>query len=92
MIDEEEARLLVSASRATVVRDRKGRDRRVYEIASVSVPLSGRAKREAMDSYRGVDKYTYMEHFEAAQACHMLKRYIPSTGQFVKWPENKTRA
>jgi hypothetical protein len=89
MIEEIAAHDLVLMRKATVVRDRKGIDRRVYEIASVSAPLRGEAKRQAMDSYRGIDKYTYRECFESAASVCMLKRYNPRTDQFTKWPENR---
>lgn len=89
-VDEDEARELIRLRRGTLVRDRKGTIRRIILIASVHHKLTGKARQQAIDSYRGIDKYTYREYFETVAAgCHMLKRYNTKTGTFVKWPEPK---
>jgi hypothetical protein len=36
---------------------------------------------------RGDRKYTYREHLEIG-FIHMLKRFNPKTGSFMRWPEN----
>lgn len=87
MVSEEFAREMISARFCRVVRDRSGRTRRLIEIAAVDRPLTGRAKQQALDSYRGIEKYTYVEHFDHAPCTHMLKRYDSRTGQFLRWPE-----
>jgi hypothetical protein len=85
--NEHEIRRLISAGLATLVRDRKGITRRAVLVASVERPLVGESRQSAIASYTGAVKYTYVEHFEAAPACHALKRLNPKTGAFEKWPE-----
>lgn len=85
-IADDDAYQLIQAGRATVVRGRSKSTRRVYLTASVEHRLVGQSKDQAIRSYRGIAKYTYLEHFEVAPACHMLKRYRPRVGDFVRWP------
>lgn len=86
-LNEDRARLLFSKREATLVRDRKGMTRRAVLIAKIDRPLVGESRQSAIASYTGAVKYTYVEHFEAAPACHALKRLNPKTGAFEKWPE-----
>lgn len=88
LIGDDEARQLMKLGLATVVRDKAGRNRRVVLKANEAMPLTASARAQAADSYRGINKYTYIEHFEAAPATQMLKRYRPEVGDFVRWPNN----
>lgn len=88
MLNEDEARALIAKDMVSLVRGRANRTRRVVLRADVAMPMTAAARRQALDSYRGIDKYTYHERFENAASCHMLKRYNPHTGGFVVWSSN----
>ena len=84
-LDETQAHLLVEAHQVTCVRDRAGTTRRLYEIACESRPLVGAARARAVAGYIGSPKYTYLEAIEP-HVIHMIKRYLPHSGRFVRWP------
>jgi len=84
-ITDDDAYQLIQAGRATVVRDRAKQTRRVYLVADSDHRLIGAAKEQARRSYLGIEKYTYLESLEPAKI-HMLKRYRPRVGDFVRWP------
>jgi len=91
-LSDEDVRDLVRAGRATIVRDRKGNNRRAILLASVSHRLIAESLKSALDSYRGIDRYTYSETVDAKDHranIVTLKRYNPKTGGFVKWDQGK---
>ena len=70
-----------------LVRDRAGNTRRLYErerVSTVDAPLRGQARRQAIASYTGAVKYTYLEPLSVPAHLHMLKR-VTRAGEFVRW-------
>jgi hypothetical protein len=84
MVQDHEARAMLAANTHTLVRDRAGNTRRLYERPVEDAPLRGAAKRQACASYIGAVKYTYIEQLMVPSHLHMLKRLTPS-GEFKRW-------
>lgn len=84
MVSEHEAQALLVAGTHDLVRDRAGRTRRLYERQPEDIPLRGRAKYQALASYTGSPKYTYVEALPVGKRLHMLKR-LTRAGEFVRW-------